>query len=444
MKKIQLYIVTLAACLLCSAGLWAEEIPFAGITPAQATLIEDTVELKVQDGGNYIKFTDRFLPAVLNYLPDTAFGPIPVVIQDGKDTLPATMVFEQCQQQWRWEIPEVEEATIITISSHENARILVEPRICPPDWDSTAVEFDSFEWRGATYTESEDIVLTFEEANGCVYTHTLYLTIHHTTEHKDTQIACDELEWQGKKYTESGLYRIDTTYLDNGDRQINFLNLTINYSSTGEDTRTECVSYTAPWGTKYTESGDFTGTITNVAGCDSVISLHLTVIPDCTTYDTLYFCPGMGTERDERVSDNYVKRYRPYNFESPKTWDYMEGVILQQEQTRTLMNLRLAEQNLMEHYVGGLQPIDQISWTIMYVGAEEYVPLAVSDGPQWIDAGMLALQVRFICGVVYNEQYPTDITNIDANRLPTKRIENGQVVILRNGEKYSILGSKIE
>jgi gliding motility-associated-like protein len=40
---------------------------------------------------------------------------------------------------------------------------------------------------------------------------------------------------------------------------------------------TACSSYTAPWGTVYTQSGIYNDTLTNVSGCDSIISVNLTI-----------------------------------------------------------------------------------------------------------------------------------------------------------------------
>ena len=53
------------------------------------------------------------------------------------------------------------------------------------------------------------------------------------------------------------------------------LNLTINYSNTGAETQTACDSYT--WhGTTYTASTNTPTYIeTNAAGCDSVVTLNL-------------------------------------------------------------------------------------------------------------------------------------------------------------------------
>ena len=48
----------------------------------------------------------------------------------------------------------------------------------------------------------------------------------------------------------------------------------------------ECDSYT--WhGSTYTTSGDYTDTLIAANGCDSIVTLHLTVFPDVVTYDTL-------------------------------------------------------------------------------------------------------------------------------------------------------------
>ena len=56
------------------------------------------------------------------------------------------------------------------------------------------------------------------------------------------------------------------------------LNLTINNSNSGSETITECNSYTWPAnGNTYTASGTYNATLTNVAGCDSVATLNLTI-----------------------------------------------------------------------------------------------------------------------------------------------------------------------
>jgi len=78
------------------------------------------------------------------------------------------------------------------------------------------------------------------------------------------------------------------------------------------------------------------------------------------------------------------------------------------------------------------------------LGAKVYERIIVEEAPQRIANGTLAVQIRFRCGEVFNTEYPLAIDAIEASMAkPVKRIENGQLVILRGGEKYTITGTKI-
>jgi hypothetical protein len=72
------------------------------------------------------------------------------------------------------------------------------------------------------------------------------------------------------------------------------------------------------------------------------------------------------------------------------------------------------------------------------------VPVVVESAPQWIPAGHLAVQIQFLCGEMYNTEFPMDIDLLQQTSLPVKRIENGRVVIIRGDAKYNVLGTKIE
>ena len=57
------------------------------------------------------------------------------------------------------------------------------------------------------------------------------------------------------------------------------LHLTVNHSNTGDTTAVACNSFDWYEQTGITESGDYTHIFTNANGCDSVVTLHLTVTP---------------------------------------------------------------------------------------------------------------------------------------------------------------------
>lgn len=380
--------------LLLCAGASAAAAEKAGTTIANAPYITDTMELTVQSGGNYIRIEPKRLPATVAYMPDAPFGPIPDMIIMG-DTLPKQVFFEDCLTAWMWTIPEGETTALVEIAAHEDATIKAMPTV-------------------------------------------------QTIEERIEETACDSFIYEGVKYTESGEYTVNTEKLPSGDMKVTILALKINHTQYAELTAEQCFSYTGPSGKVYRESGDYKDTIHLSNGCNKITTLHLTIkIDECYDADTVFFCKGFNTIHDEVISEGYLRRYRPYVFQSPAEWDYMDGVILDGEHDRSLVDLRRAENNLRSHYVRELTPIESITWSVKYDKTDTYVPLTVTDQPQWIYAGQLAVQIQFLCGEMYNTEFPTDIDLLHAGDAPMKRIENGRVVIIRSGVKYDILGTKI-
>ena len=303
---------------------------------------------------------------------------------------------------------------------------------------------DSIDIEGVSYYETGEYVDTLDIPGGGRVIRTLRLTIGHTSYAEETAKACGSYTSpRGNVYTESGDY-IETLTNVSGCDSIISLHVTIGQTTYGEDTRTSCVQYIAPWGEIYTESGEYTGTLENVSGCDSIVTLHLTIISDCSSRETVYFCRGFNNEHEELKADGTILSYLPYTFESPAEWDYMEGVIVEREHDRALVDLRRAEKNLYAHYVGQLTPISSIRWSVQYDGKGQYEPLTVTNDPQWIATGHVAVQISFLCGELYNTEFPTDIDQVSQETVSIKRIENGRVVIIRGGAKYDMFGTKIQ
>lgn len=79
-------------------------------------------------------------------------------------------------------------------------------------------------------------------------------------------------------YTSSGTY-MDTIQNYLGGDSIMTINLTINYPNTGTDTQTACNSFSWIDGNTYTSNNNTAmHTLTNMSGCDSVVTLDLTII----------------------------------------------------------------------------------------------------------------------------------------------------------------------
>ncbi len=157
--------------------------------------------------------------------------------------------------------------------------------------DFTDEACNSYTWNGETYTESGDYTQTFTNSAGCDSVVTLHLTITNTDHTDFTDVACDSYTWNGETYTQSGDYTQTFTNSAGCDSVVT-LHLTVNYSNTGDTTAVACENFTW-YGTTFTESGDYTPSSsywTTAAGCDSIVTLHLTINQPVSTSVTETAC----------------------------------------------------------------------------------------------------------------------------------------------------------
>ena len=145
----------------------------------------------------------------------------------------------------------------------------------------TVTECDSYTWNinGQTYTQSGQYTSVLTNQVGCDSTVTLNLTITNSNSSSETVTECDSYTWNtnGQTYTQSGQYTAVLTNAVGCDSTVT-LDLTITQPTTGSETITECNSFT--WGANnqtYTATGQYTAVLTNVAGCDSTVTLDLTI-----------------------------------------------------------------------------------------------------------------------------------------------------------------------
>ena len=122
----------------------------------------------------------------------------------------------------------------------------------------------------------------------------------------------------------------------------------------------------------------------------------------------------------------------------------MEGAIISGSHDRTLVDLKRVETNLRNHYTKALTPVEHIAWSVREANNSVYTPIVATDQPQWIPTGGLILQIHFRCGELYNNEFPMAVEEVEADKQPVKRIENGQIVIMYNGTKYNVQGQKIK
>lgn len=143
----------------------------------------------------------------------------------------------------------------------------------------------TYTWvNGVTYTTNNNTAtMVYQSVNGCDSIVTLDLNFYDVQTATETVISCGPFTWMdGVTYTQStsGILPSVTHTNSNGCDQTTFLNLTVLEPTSGTHTVTACGAYTWIDGNTYTSSNNFaTYTLTNAEGCDSVVTLNLTIAP---------------------------------------------------------------------------------------------------------------------------------------------------------------------
>ncbi len=208
----------------------------------------------------------------------------------------------------------------------------------------TAIVCEEYEWGGTVYTETGDYTRILTNASGCDSTVTLHLTIRHGTHNVQTDTACNSYEWHDVTYTLSGTYTyaymnadscpsVDTLHLtvqpcnvsvivdsvvcanvlplvwngmvftqadtqtvvipaSNGADSIVTMVLHVNLL-TDSTIHADVLQNNLPYilnNTPYNTPGTYVQHLTNAAGCDSTLTLVLTVLYNSTTQMDTTLC----------------------------------------------------------------------------------------------------------------------------------------------------------
>jgi hypothetical protein len=140
---------------------------------------------------------------------------------------------------------------------------------------------NSYTWiDGNTYTTSNSSATQLlSTSHGCDSLVKLNLSMHFNSASTEVQTGCDAYTWiDGNTYTSSNNTAMHTLTSSAGCDSVITLNLVMNTSSAGTDAQTACNNYTWIDGNTYTASNSTaTHILVNSAGCDSVMTLNLTI-----------------------------------------------------------------------------------------------------------------------------------------------------------------------
>lgn len=173
---------------------------------------------------------------------------------------------------------------------------------------TTADACESYKWplNNKTYNSSGIYYDTLTNKEGCDSIVSLNLTINYIVITSQKIVACKEYTWpvNNQKYTQTGEYKAILKTIHGCDSII-FLRLHVNQPSFGTENQIACDQFF--WknnGVTYTQSGVFKDTLYNYVGCDSIVTLNLTIKKSTRNSVSVISCKNYSWKQNGK---NYLK-----------------------------------------------------------------------------------------------------------------------------------------
>jgi|GEM_PF-725835 len=147
---------------------------------------------------------------------------------------------------------------------------------------------------GQQFTTAGNYPMTFQSVNGCDSVVTLLLSVKPTYTETVNITICDgdSYAFGGQSFTTAGNFLVAFLSVHGCDSVVT-LNLNINPAFTGTESATICdgESYTID-GQSFTTAGNFPIVFQSISGCDSIVTLLLSINPTYTRTENITICDG--------------------------------------------------------------------------------------------------------------------------------------------------------
>lgn len=215
----------------------------------------------------------------------------------------------------------------------------------------------------------------------------------------------------------------------------------------------------------YTASGTYSDTLSTPAGCDSILMLHLTILPDATAeYEELKLCsselpyewygqwlteagtytatePYVGMECDSVLHELSLNIY---------TQTLPESIIWPLVSIGESIDVTMPTAEIQAHIAANTwyAPHALVTWYILENGDWQIL----TDEP--LKPGILQVVLKYVvetdCGSTESENIvitikPTNLENIAGEVVNvSKLLRNSQLLILRDGKTYDVMGQEVK
>lgn len=218
-----------------------------------------------------------------------------LILRLSLDTTRYTIIADTVCDSYTWDREDLTRSGVYrhTYFARNRCDSLVTLRLTVNYSDSTHFLFDGCDevldmWNGNTYLQTTTLRYLTINRFGCDSLSVIDVIVRHNDSRSLQQTVCDSMVWDADVFRSSGTY-LHYRLSPEGCPSSDTLHLVVKRSTSSIEVAEACNSYT--WesgnGQTYTQVPDVapTVTLTNAAGCDSTITLHLTLF--YSTRDTL-------------------------------------------------------------------------------------------------------------------------------------------------------------
>ena len=168
----------------------------------------------------------------------------------------------------------------------------------------------TYTWQGTTYNASGDYTTTLLDSNGCDSIVTLHLHVLQDIQPTEQHVSIcygETYVWNGAVYDQSGVYSTILTSVHGCDSIVKLILMVLPQNPITEETVTITSGTSFNWhGESYSVAGDYTTTLTDSHGCDSIVILHLQTVNSNLSVTTFEQCA------DDPFLEFYIDDYTTF------------------------------------------------------------------------------------------------------------------------------------
>jgi gliding motility-associated-like protein len=152
----------------------------------------------------------------------------------------------------------------------------------------------TYNFQGQAYSNTGIYTVITTDAQGCQTNNQLTLTVNPNLSSTVNESICQgsSISFNGQIYSTAGSFPVTLTSLTGCDSIVT-LNLTVNPAPVTQLNESICSGSSFTFGNQnLTQSGQYSQTLQTVAGCDSIVNLNLVVNPVLTSIQNTTICQG--------------------------------------------------------------------------------------------------------------------------------------------------------